>query len=130
MPNENKIIRPKFNISIVCSKDPQIIFSPHPYAKKIEDHIRSAIHKSIRDYFEDNKPEPTEQEKWFALRNKLGEDEAKKELARQLRLAADIVETPGFPDVFGCDIIKQGKKICEDNFIEHVGVTLSFPWPG
>ncbi len=69
------------------------------------------------------------QDTWFKLVEELGEEGARKELARLLRLAADTVERGGYPDVLGCEL-PLGRKICQGEFLSTVSVTLSLPWPG
>lgn len=72
----------------------------------------------------------TNQEKWFALKDNLGEQEARKLLAQQLRLSADQVEKGGYPDVFGCQVKEKNPDDLYEPFIWTVSVTLSYPWPG
>jgi hypothetical protein len=64
---------------------------------------------------------------WFDLIKRCGSEEAARaELARQLRRAAELVETRGYPDVFGCEIwVGQ-----EPESMETVSVTLSYLWGG
>jgi len=70
------------------------------------------------------------QKTWFDLVNRLGELEARRELARQLRRAADMVEdADGYPDVFGCEVW-EGADPCNKEIMDTVSVTLSMPWPG
>lgn len=75
-----------------------------------------------------------QQTRWFELREKFGDDGAYKELARRMRQAADhldkLSEKRGWPDVFGCEY-PAAEPMCSDgHFIDGIGVTLSFPWPG
>ena len=70
------------------------------------------------------------QGKWRELIARTGsEDAARRELARQLRLAADIVERPGYPDVFACEVTLRDDWE-KETFIMSIGVTVSYPWPG
>lgn len=66
-----------------------------------------------------------EQETWLKLIDKHGEDKAREILSNALQEAAKQVLTKTYPDVFGCSI-----KENDDSFIFHVGVTLTYPWPG
>ncbi len=74
------------------------------------------------------------QKTWFDLVKKLGDEGARKELARQLRLAADFVEEgSAFPDVFGCKLFEtEPTRPGPSNrfVIGSVSVTLSNPWGG
>lgn len=75
--------------------------------------------------------EPTkklnEQEFWFALIHEHGEPKARRILSDALKKASENVLTKNYPDVYGCSIWpKEGSS----DFIFHVGVTLSYPWPG
>ena len=70
------------------------------------------------------------QEVWFTLEQELGEVGARKELARLLREAADLVERDnGHIDVFGCEIPKS-REFCKGEPMSTVSVTLSLPWGG
>ena len=77
-------------------------------------------------------PPSHSQERWWALIKRMGSEEAaRKELARQLRVAADQVEAGPWPDVYGCDVFyEDGEMPCDNGFIDSVSVTLSNPWPG
>ena len=67
---------------------------------------------------------------WFELKQEFGEEGARKELARLLREAADLVEKDGYPDVFGCEL-PQNREFCKDGHpMSTISVTLSLPWPG
>jgi len=79
-----------------------------------------------------NFPPSHSQDRWWALVKRTGSEEAaRKELARQLRAAADQVEAGAWPDVYGCTVFHDdGEMPCENSFIDTVSVTLSHPWPG
>jgi len=62
------------------------------------------------------------------LVDKIGKDEAKKEVARQLRLFADFVEK-GYPDIYSAEVMPEGSTDLPE-FIWKLSVTLSYPWPG
>jgi hypothetical protein len=84
--------------------------------------VRVSLEASVNPY--------SSQQQWRELIERSGSVEAaKKELARQLRIAALIVEAPGYPDVFGCEVF-MGEKPCESRIMNTVSVTLSLPWPG
>lgn len=67
---------------------------------------------------------------WPDLVKQLGEDEARKELARKLRLAADHVEQRGSPYIVGCAVERPGTGLCERHLEEVVSVEFSHPWGG
>lgn len=78
-----------------------------------------------------------DQDFWFDLVKTYGEQEAKRLLAAKLRDFADLIEKPGYPDVFGCRMEYPGKKPCEKSpdsdewhLMENVSVTVSHLWPG
>ncbi len=67
---------------------------------------------------------------WKILCHKFGgEDEAKKEVSRQLRMFADIIDAPGYPRIFGCQLLPvESTKITD--VMGTIEVTLSHPWGG
>lgn len=69
------------------------------------------------------------QDAWNQYCKKVGEDQANKELARQLRMAADFVEAGGWPKVFAAKLFPDGSDDLPE-FIGSISVTLSYPWPG
>ena len=67
---------------------------------------------------------------WFNLEQELGEEGARKELARLLREAADLIEKDDYPGVFGCEL-PENREFCKGgHFMSTISVTLSLPWPG
>ena len=65
---------------------------------------------------------------WKDYCKRVGEENAKKELVRQLRMAAEIIENYDYPDVFSACMLPPGSEDVE--LVGTVGVTLSYPWPG
>jgi hypothetical protein len=64
------------------------------------------------------------QSNYLLLVGEYGRDEAKKIIASRLRELADIVESDGYPDVFGW--VDAGKPGPIASYI----LTLSYPWGG
>lgn len=64
------------------------------------------------------------QDNYLSLVREYGRDEAKKIIASRLRELADIVESDGYPDVFGWS--DEGRPGPIASYV----LTLSYPWGG
>lgn len=72
------------------------------------------------------------QQNWFAMIKEAGSEEAAgKEVARQLRLAADQIESGKYPRVFGIELPNPNPDFDSfEDIMQTYSVTLSHPWPG
>lgn len=83
-----------------------------------------------------------DQKGWHDLRDELGEEEASKEVVRQLKQFIEHIESDGWPKVFSAHLNTTGEDIfChtdsvgnvkegEKSFITSIRVCITYPWPG
>lgn len=65
---------------------------------------------------------------WDDMRRTLGEESARLEVIRQLRMFADSLETRRWPYMLSCKLAPGAK--LEEEIITSLEITLSHPWPG
>ena len=56
-------------------------------------------------------------------------EEDNKELARQLRMVADMIEADGYPRVYAATMFPEGRQDLP-SFLAEISVVMSYPWPG
>lgn len=77
---------------------------------------------------------PVNREQWVTLCEAIGHNNAKVELARQLRLVADVIEHDNEPFVFSASMLPVGATSILDKTaflpLFRMSVSLTGPWPG
>jgi len=61
---------------------------------------------------------------------KIAEKKAKKELVRRLQQFITLIESPGYPDVFGCNMPVNDPPCSNGGIMDSISITLSHVWPG